>query len=357
MTEEMKEETAGASLPNDPVSLKLRELGVAEEVITKIKGLGAETLADLSHLTEKDLTDPLGDVKMPPLKARSLIAAITPVPTTPTTTKTKPVDPTAELGEDEEPTKAQVAGFAGALGADPTTLLLLMGGQGGDLDLSGIFPIPNLVNGYNPKRRDMFLMVMGQVERRLGVPIVVIDGDGSVNRPLTIEYIEGLEEGRDPAENNIYFDGRGEPHEVIRVGVDAQSIYDADPLDPSKALQKSGMGIGRVNWKDVTLEVRQVAYFAATKTREIDPTNDAHLSWLRDNMRPGVNRLVFHGQAPRAIGEYNEAARTGSLPTLRVMLARNPRRPEMMPRRRRTSPMDLTGIGGVRGVRENPNDL
>ena len=258
------------------------------------------------------------------------------------------IDPTAELAEGEEPSKAQVAGFASVLGADPMSLMLLMSGQGNDMDLSGMIPIVNMVNGYNPKRRDLYLMVMGQVERRLGVPIVVIDGNGSVNRPLTIEYIEGLEEGREAAENNIYFDGKGEPHEVIRVGVDAQSVYDADPLMPTKALQKSGMGTGRVNWSGVSLEVRQVAYYAATKTKEIDPSNDAHQAWLRDHMKSGTNRLVFHGQAPRAIGEFNEAARTGSLPTLRVMLARNARRPEFMPRRRRTSPGDLTGIGGNR---------
>ncbi len=318
----------------DPVTARLKELGVDDEMIGKIKEMGAETVEDLAGIQEKDLTD----IGMPRLQARKLIAVLAPIGST-------SVDANKELEEDEEPSKAQVTGFAGALGADPTALLLLMSGQGGDMDLSGMIPIANLVNGYNAKRRDMFLMIMGQVERRLGVPIVVIDGDGAVNKPLTVEYIEGLEEGRDPADNNIYFDESGIPHEVIRVGVDAQSIYDADPLMPTKALQKSGMGTGRVNWKDVSLEVRQVAYFAATKTKEIDPSNDAHQAWLRDHMKPDANRLVFHGQAPRAIGEYNEAARTGSLPTLRVMLSRNPRRQEIMPRRRRANPLDLTGIG------------
>lgn len=324
-----------ASAVVDPVTAKLKELGLSDEMIAKIKEMGAEKVEDLNRLVEKDLTD----AGMPRLQARKLIVILAP------SVESISPDPHKELAEDEEPTKAQVAGFAGALGADPTALLLLMSGQGGDMDLSGMIPIASLVNGYSPKRRDMYLMIMGQVERRLGVPIVVIDGDGSVNRPLTIEYIEGLEEGREPADNNIYFDDKSIPHEVIRVGVDAQSIYDADPLMPTKALQKSGIGTGRVNWKDVPLEVRQVAYYAATRTNEIDPNNDAHQAWLRDHMKPGANRLVFHGQAPRAIGEFNEAARTGSLPTLRVMLSRSARRPEIMPRRRRSSPADLTGIG------------
>lgn len=245
---------------------------------------------------------------------------------------------TTEVPEGAQPSTAQVQSFAGTLGMDPMTLMMFMNGSGGDMDISGMVPVATVVRGYNPKLRNMFLMFMGKMEERLGVPIVVIDGDGSINRPLTIEYIEGLEEGREPAENNIYFGNDGTPHEVIRVGVDTQSIYDADPLEPTKALAKSGMGVGRVNWTGVPLEARQVAFYAVTRTHEIDPKNDAHLSWLRDHMKKGVNRLAFHGQAPRAIGEYNEAARTGSLPTLRVMLSRGPRRQELMPRRRRANP-------------------
>lgn len=327
----------------DLVTARLQELGVTDSVIiAKIKDdLGAASVDDLAGLTETDLVVTAG---MKPLPARALLAKLVPPVAIPTV---KPTDPDAELDEGEEPSKAQVAGFAGQLGMDPMTLMMFLSGQGSaDMDFSGLIPIQTIVQGYNPKLRNLYLVVMGQVERRLGVPIVVIDGDGAINRPLTVEYVEGLEEGRDPAENNIYFDGTGTPHEVIRVGVDAQSIYDADPLDSTRALQKSGMGIGRVQWKDVPLEPRQVAYYAVTRTHEIDPTSDAHLSWLRDHMKPGCNRLVFSGHAPRAIGEFNEAARTGSLPTLRVMLSRGPRRQEIMPRRRRTSPGDLTGIGG-----------
>lgn len=100
------------------------------------------------------------------------------------------------------------------------------------------------------------------------------------------------------------------------------------------------MGVGRINWKNVSLDVRQVAYYAATKTGELAANNDGHLTWLRDHMKADAKRWVFHGQAPKAISEFNEAARTGSLPTLRVMLARGPRRREAGPRRR-------AGIGRV----------
>jgi hypothetical protein len=326
--------------PEPTLLEQITALGVAEDIATKIvDDLGVTSVTDLTMLTEKDLTS----IGMKAVPARKLLTAVKPSEPAPALAPT--LDPSAELAEGEAPSKEHVSGFAGMLGADPMTMMMFLNGMGGDSDLSGMIPIGSMVAGYNPKRRDMFLMVMGQVESRLGVPIVVIDGDGSINRDLTVQYIDELEEGHPATENNIYFDSDGAPHEVIRVGVDAQSIYDADPLVPTKALRKNGMGTGRVNWTGVSLAVRQVAFFAATRTHEVDPTNDAHLAWLRDHIDKDSNRLVFTGQAPRAIGEFNEAARTGSLPTLRVMLSRSPRRQEIMPRRRRTVAQDLSHVG------------
>jgi len=340
--EETNKETPVAGTPADPVTIKLLVLGVSAESILKIKDLGAESVEDLSHLTEVDLIS----AGLKPLKARSLLAALAlPMSSVPVS------DPDAEITE-EKPSQAQVNSFASSLGLDPMSMMMFLNGMGGEMDFSGLIPIATMVSGYNPKLRNMYLMIMGQVENQLGVPIIIIDSDGSINRPLTIEYIEGLQEGRDPAENNIYFDNNGEPHEVIRVGVDAQSVYDADPINPTKALQKNGMGTGRINWNNVPLDVKQVAFYAATQTHEIDPTNDSHLSWLRDHMKGAdTKRLVFHGQASRAIGLYNEAVRTGSTPTLRVMLSRSARRVEFMPRRRRSSPRDISGIG--QNMRDN----
>lgn len=319
----------------DEVIVKLVELGVDSETAAKFKTeLGVDRVDQLGLITEKDLSN----IGLAPIPARELLGKLKPT-----------IDPHAELGEDEQPSRDQVTGFAGALGIDSTTMLLLANGGGGELDISSMVPIATLVEGYNPKIRNMFLMMMGRLEERLGAPIVVINADGAINRPLTVEYIEGLEEGRDAAESNIYFDLEGHPHEVVKVGVDAQSIYDADPLNSSAALQKNGMGLGRVQWNKVPLEVRQVVYLAVIKTGEIDPTNEAHLTWLRDHVNENANRLSFHGQAPRAITEYNEAARTGSLPTLRVMLSRSPRQRELMPRRRRSAPGEVSRIADIPG--------
>ena len=321
----------------DALKTKLTGLGLTEEQISKLETEGANAEADVALLSADDIKNATG---CGIVTARKVAAGFAP------TTDATAADPSLEIPDDVKPSAAQVNGLASSLGIDSSVLMMMFAGgaagMGGDMDISGMIPINRVIEGYNPKVRNMFLMILGQFESRLGVPLVVINDDGSVNRDLTVEYIEGLEEGRDPAENNIYFDSSGIPFEVIRVGVDAQSIYDADPLDPTKALQKNGMGIGRINWHGVPLDVRQVTFYAATKTGELVATNDGHLSWLRDHIKPDAKRLVFHGQAPKAISEFNEAARTGSLPTLRVMLARGPRRRETMPRRRAGLARDLS---------------
>lgn len=316
----------------DALKTKLTELGLTDAQVKKLaKDSGASTAEDLAMLSDAEIVTYSGCT---PIAAKKVVAAMKPAD--------EVADPHAEIPEGEKPSKAQVDGLASELGIGSDLMTMMLVGNMADAGLgesmggvSGMIPVARVVEGYNPKVRNMFMTFMGQLQKSHNVPIVVIDGDGAVNKPLTVEYIEGLDEGREPADGNIYFDGDGNPYEIIKVGVDAQSIYEADPLNPEKALQKNGMGIGRVNWKDVPLEVRQVAFFAATKTGEIDPNNDGHLTWLRDSMKASAKRLVFHGQAPKAISEYNEAARTGSLPTLKVMLSRGPRRKEIMTRRQR----------------------
>lgn len=334
---------------NDDLKARLvGELGLTEEQAAKLAAEGVTADTDMALLSRDDIKSLTGCGLVTAAKVHNAFAL--PV-AAPEVASTAPSDPTAEIPEGKNPSAAQVNSFATSMGIDPSMLTMMMfagatsGAGMGEMDISGMIPIPQIVAGYNPKIRNMYLMIMGSLESRLGVPIVVINDDGSVDQALTVEYIMGLEEGRDSAENDVYFDGEGTPHEVIKVGVDAQSIYDADPCDPTKALQKNGMGVGRVNWNGVSLEVKQVAYYAVTHTREIDPTNDAHQAWLRDHIKPTSKRLVFQGQSPKAISAFNEAMRTGSLPTLRVMLTRSPRRKENMPRRRPGVARDLAGIG------------
>ncbi len=332
----------------DALKTKLLALGLTEEQNGKLEAEGVKDEAGMALLSGDDIKSVTGCGLV---TARQVAAAFVPTGET--------ADPHAELAEGERPSKAQINGLAGELGIGSDLMTMMLVGNMADSGMSegmggisGMIPVARVVEGYNPKVRNMFMTFMGQLQKTHSVPIVVIDGDGAVNKPLTVEYIEGLDEGREPAEGNIYFDGDGNPYEIIKVGVDAQSIYDADPLDPEKALQKNGMGVGRINWKHVSLEVRQVAFFAATKTGELDANNDSHLTWLRDHMKKDAKRLVFHGQAPKAISEYNEAARTGSLPTLRVMLSRGPRRKEMMPRRRKAG----LGTGDISGRFPVDND-
>lgn len=66
---------------NDPIiDVRLTELGLNADQIIKIKGLGAETVADLSSLVETDLTG----IGIPVLKARKIVSELKPAPEMPT---------------------------------------------------------------------------------------------------------------------------------------------------------------------------------------------------------------------------------------------------------------------------------
>lgn len=323
----------------------MSEFGLAEADIEKLTVQGVKSAEDLQMLTEAELKDAGCTL----IAAKKIRKAFAPVAVAASGAGGGEVGP--DGATEPKPTAAEVTTFASSMGIDPsflTTFLManVAGGAGIDMDLSGMLPIPQIVGGYNPKIRNIPFMIMGQLETRLGTPIVVINHNGSVNQDLTVKYVMSLEEGFPPPDDGVFFDpDTSTPYEIIRVGVDAQSIYDADPLDSTRAIPMSHMGIGRINWKDVSLEVRQTVYYAATRTGEIDPTNDAHCAWLRDHVNPSATRLSLRGQCPKALSEYNEALRTGSLPTLRVMLTRGPRKKEVMPRRRPGAPRDLSGIG------------
>jgi hypothetical protein len=338
---------------------KLLELGLTDEQVTKLDAEGVKTADDMTLLSGDDIRTLTGCGLV---TARRVAQAFAPLPVPMATlASAAPAGSTSggdEIPEGGAPTTAQVNSYAGQLGIDAGTLNMLMfanmgAGAGLDMDLSGLLPIPQIVGGYNPKLRNMPYMIMGQIERRLGSPIVVINTDGSVNPEHTVRHIMNLEEGFDAPEDNIYYDADGTPFEIIAVGVDAQGIYDADPIQPTRALQVNGMGFGRINWHATPLDVRQVVYFAANTTGELNQSDEAMLGRLRDKIGPTTNRLTLRTDFPKAIAAYNEALRTGSLPTLRVQLSRQPRRREVMPRRRTMSTndrRDLSELGREEGA-------
>lgn len=63
--------------PADEVAAKLKEFGATDEVVTAVKELGVETVADLSQLTEADLTE--AGLKL--VKARKLVDDVKPAKT------------------------------------------------------------------------------------------------------------------------------------------------------------------------------------------------------------------------------------------------------------------------------------
>lgn len=342
---------------NDNLKNKLKGFGFNDEQISKLETEQVAEESDLALFSSDEIKTISGCSAVAAKKVYKelhpelVIAVTTSTPATPAP-QSAPVNIEAEIPAGSQPTPALMNQFANTLGIDQSILPLILlgnmaGGQGGgvgNMDLSSLIPVQQIVAGYNPKVRNLFLMMMGALQDSFGgVPIVVINSDGSVNREHTTQYILDLQDNLSTAEEDIYYDADSNPFDIIAVGVDAQGIFDADPLDSSKSLSRNHVGVGRVSWNNVPLDVRQVCYFAV-KTGEINPANDSHLTWLRDHVKPGCNRFVFKGQAPKAVTAFNDANRTGSLPTLKVRPTRGPRKPETMPRRRQFNPSDLPGL-------------
>lgn len=323
--------------------LQSEEFGLNDEQIGKLEAAGLKEATDFALLSGTQIAE-IASVGI--ITAMRIGQAFAPVPAP---VAVNPVVTDESNGDGgKPPSKDEVASFANTLGMDPNLLMVMLmsGGMGGGVgSIAGAIPYGPLLQSYVPRRVDIAYQVMAAVEERLGTNVIIINSDGSINRELTAKYIESLEAGYDPSPDGVYTDDGGKLYEIVRVGVDAQSVADADPLNPTKALQQNQMGTGRVMWSGVNLDVRQVVFLAITETKELNAGNDAHLQWLRDNIKPGVSRLALNGQVPKAASLYNEKFRTGSLPTLRVMLGRGPRRPEIAPRRRYTTPRDLSGIG------------
>lgn len=322
----------------DALKKKLLENGLNDRQITLLEKEGVATSEDMAMLG----TDEIKSVtKCGLIVAKKLRGVFAPIQ--------------AERAIGENLTEADIPHVAAKLGVDQGILSMMMltglsgqGQAGVGMDMSVLMPVTQIISGYNPKIRDLIFLIMGQVEARLDVgPIIAINADGSVNADVTAQYVLSLEEGFPPAEDAVYYSTDGAPHELIRVGVDAQSVYDADPVDSSRALQKNGIGLGRIAWNKISPEVRQVVYFAVRETREINPSSETDLQWLRDNIKHGVTRVALRMKWPKANAMWNEANRTGALPTLRIQLSRPARRPQVGPSRRNALPRDLNEKGGA----------
>lgn len=268
----------------------------------------------------------------------------------------KPAEP-ASVGEEitSEPTEKQINDFAHATGMDPNMLNMFMFssmmGSGVEpiMDFTNMVPLPTILDGYNPKIKNMHYMFLGKIESSLGGgPIIVIDEDGKINKELTIRYVTELQEGREPADDDTYFGDDGTPHELIGVGVDAQSIYDIDPLgDAGRTLPETQVGKGNVPWKGIPLDVRQLVFFAAKHTNEVSLENRATMTFLRQIIKIGVTRHQVGREMPNALKMWNQANRDGSLPTLRASrTSTNPRRPSIMPNRRTHNPRTYANGNG-----------
>lgn len=255
------------------------------------------------------------------------------------------VPATPSTGDSDDTTPEQ---FARQFGVDSGMLNMLLVGQlagNQDMDLSDFLPIAQIVAGYNPKKRGFYTRLLEAIANRHGGgPIVAINPDGSVNREATVAYIEDLEVYFEPLSDGEMFVYEGGSFELVPVGIDAQAVFDADPLAPDKPLRKE-KGTGRIDWAGVSLEVRQVIYYAANATNEIDSNDTGHLRDLRKVIKKGVKVEDLTDDYPQAVARFRKDKRAGDLPSLKVMVTGGGRNAQNAPFRR----WDESSSTGSRG--------
>lgn len=323
--------------------------GFTDEQLTKFPAEWPPNLQGVAKAL-KDAGVPAGPKLVEQAKA---VEAFRPVPVAvPVATPTAAPE-AAEIPEGGKPSKTQVSDFAAQLGLGGDmggllTAFMLSGTMGQNMDMGGLIPVtPQIVGAYSPKRRDVAYWFMGLVEQRFnGDPMIAINADGSVNPTITMMHIQDREEGRKQPKGNTYRDEGGKGYKLINVGVDAQSIYDADPVAPGEALTRTSIGEGNIRWGKVPMEVRQAVYLAATQTGEMSADDERKLAWLRDHVSESTTVTDLGGEFPEAVNAFYEAQRMGNLPNLKIQLTRTARKPEIMPRRRRL------GVGDSRTSEE-----
>lgn len=315
---------------NEELKKLLKEtFGLNDAQVEAIEKLGVKEVTDMEMLTVEDLMGIEGVVVV---TARKIVKHF--VPTVQPAMAPDAATSTAVPSEKEKDDFLKQTGMS----SDVLSMIMLGNlsqGSGVQMDMTSIVPIPRILEGYNPKMVNIWWNVLGQVEAALGgTPIIVINEDGSINREETVAYITSLQTGFDAPEDDIFYGSDGIGRQLIKVGVDAQSVYDMDPLRPGVALPLAGMGFARVRWNDVGTDVRQLVYLATEVTHELDPDDPAQQQWLRDNIKPGVKRLNLAYQFPKANMQWNSANAMGTLPNLKVRLTRTGRKPELRPRAR-----------------------
>ena len=175
-----------------------------------------------------------------------------------------------------------------------------------------------LLERYNPK--DVDNVVSDRLKKiSRGMACIVFNDDGSVNVDESVKIINDIM--NDLPELTKVLVG-GVPKQLFKIGERTDNYADENPIYPGRVLRSGGTcdQTGR-SWDGVSLIVRQLLYIAITETdelniRTIDDANDAlDRALLKDNAE-----YIIRGRYQEASIYYDECAKTGELPVLKIAL-------------------------------------
>lgn len=172
-------------------------------------------------------------------------------------------------------------------------------------------------------------LVVEELQRRAtehGQParFIVVDGDGKIHISQTLRLLKELRQGHPPVETTPV---NGVPREVILLGDKPDEYHHEHPLIQGKALRGQLDEDDRDWVNGLKLETRLILRLAVG-TSELSRPSRQQIREIFERYSGDDGLTRAHQDFPRATVEYGKRKEAGTLPTLRIQIGRQGRRPE-----------------------------
>jgi hypothetical protein len=168
-----------------------------------------------------------------------------------------------------------------------------------------------LVEKYDPEEADNPFGVRLKALSG-GQRFIVFKNDGTVNVPVSQNLLQELRDNYPERQNVVVGD---EVHFTYAVGVRPSRYADEHPMYPGTMLRPDGTSDADIDWKPVTLQIRQLVYLAV-KTGDIKGKDE-------QDVRDLVEGKTFNDLGKRwknAALKFKELSETNQLPQLKIKL-------------------------------------
>ena len=169
-----------------------------------------------------------------------------------------------------------------------------------------------LIPYYNPEKQNRVYKALKDIFGEK--PVIAFKPDSKkVAVEETVNYITDIKDGL-PEEKAIEVDG--ELVKLYSVGRIPHEVIEEDPLFEGKPLKRGRSIVNRMNWTNISKEIRQFARIAINRN-DIDPNDRINIRTL---FNPSATLKTLNEIYPEAHMEYKELKLKDELPKLQLSL-------------------------------------